>query len=110
MAYTAIMIFIETSIFTKEIAELLPDESYRELQSVLMFRPEAGSVIRGSGGLRKIRWNLPGSGKRGALRVIYFWSPPDTIFMLFPYRKTEQENLTPQQLKLLRKMVKEFLG
>jgi hypothetical protein len=109
MAYAAIMIFIETSIFTKEISELLPDESYRELQSVLMLRPEAGSVIRGSGGLRKIRWNLLGSGKRGALRVIYFWSPPDTIFMLFPYRKTEQENLTPQQLKLLRKMVKEFL-
>jgi hypothetical protein len=103
------MIFVETSIFTKEISALLPDESYRELQSVLMLRPEAGSVIRGSGGLRKIRWNLPGSGKRGALRVIYFWSPPDTIFMLLPYRKTEQEDLTPEQLKLLRKMVKEFL-
>jgi hypothetical protein len=103
------MIFIETFIFTKEISALLPDESYRELQSVLMLRPEAGSVIRGSGGLRKIRWNLPGSGKRGALRVIYFWSPPDTIFMLLPYRKTEQEDLTPEQLKLLRKMVKEFL-
>jgi hypothetical protein len=104
------MIFIETSIFTKEIADLLPDESYRRLQAVLMLRPEAGAVIRGSGGLRKIRWNLPGSGKRGALRVIYFWSPPDTIFMLFPYRKTEQEDLTPDQLKLLRKMVKEFLS
>jgi len=104
------MIFIETSIFTKEITGLLPDESYRMLQAVLMLRPEAGSVIRGSGGLRKIRWNLPGSGKRGALRVIYFWSPPDTIFMLFPYRKAEQEDLTSDQLKLLRKMVKEFLS
>jgi hypothetical protein len=110
MAYTAIMVFIETSIFTKEIQRLLPDESYRMLQSVLMLRPDAGNVIRGSGGLRKIRWNLPGSGKRGALRVIYFWSPPDTIFMLFPYRKIDQEDLTPEQLKLLRKMVKEFLS
>ena len=110
MAYNTIMIFIETSIFTKEIQRLLSDENYRKLQSVLMLRPQAGSVIRGSGGLRKIRWNLPGSGKRGALRVIYFWSPPDTIFMLFPYRKTEQEDLTPDQLKLLRKMVKEFLA
>jgi hypothetical protein len=109
MAYSAIMIFIETSIFTKEIDRLLPDESYRKLQSVLMLRPEAGIVIRGGGGLRKIRWSLPGSGKRGALRVIYYWSPPDTIFMLFPYRKTEQEDLTPDQLKLLRKLVKEFL-
>jgi len=104
------MVFIETSIFTREIQWLLPDESYRMLQSVLMLRPDAGSVIRGSGGLRKIRWNLPGSGKRGALRVIYFWSPPDTIFMLFPYRKTDQEDLTSEQLKLLRKMVKEFLS
>ena len=110
MAYNTIMVFIETSIFTKEIQRLLPDESYRMLQSVLMLRPDAGSVIRGSGGLRKIRWNLPGSGKRGALRVIYFWSPPDTIFMLFPYRKTDQEDLTSEQLKLLRKMVKEFLS
>ncbi|MBN1831595.1 MAG: type II toxin-antitoxin system RelE/ParE family toxin [Deltaproteobacteria bacterium] len=103
------MIFIETSIFTKEITDILPDESYQKLQSVLMLRPKAGKVIRGSGGLRKIRWNLPGSGKRASLRVIYYWDPPDTIFMLFPYRKTEQEDLTPDQLKLLRKMVKEFL-
>jgi mRNA-degrading endonuclease RelE of RelBE toxin-antitoxin system len=109
MAYDPIMIFIETSIFTKEITELLPDESYRKLQSVLMLRPQAGSVIRGSGGLRKIRWNLPGSGKRGSLRIIYYWDPPDTVFMLFPFRKTEQEDLTPDQLNLLRKVVKEFL-
>jgi len=110
MAYTTIMVFIETSIFTREIQRFLPDESYRMLQSVLMLRPDAGSVIRGSGGLRKIRWGLPGSGKRGALRIIYFWSPPDTIFMLFPYRKTDQEDLTREQLKLVREMVKEFLS
>jgi hypothetical protein len=110
MAYTAIMIFIETSLFTKEIERLLPDESYRKLQAVLMLRPEAGDVIRGSGGLRKVRWNLPGTGKRGALRIIYFWSPPETIFMLFPYQKSEQEDLTPDQLKLLRKLIKELLS
>ncbi|MBW2247922.1 MAG: type II toxin-antitoxin system RelE/ParE family toxin [Deltaproteobacteria bacterium] len=104
------MIFIETSIFTKEIQRLLPDDKYRMLQTVLMLRPGAGNLIRGSGGLRKIRWSLPGKGKRGALRVIYYWSPPDTIFMLFPYKKTEQEDLTTDQLKLLRKMVKELLS
>jgi len=103
------MIFIETSIFTKEIQRLLPDDDYRMLQAALMLRPDAGSLIRGSGGLRKIRWSVPGTGKRGALRVIYYWSPPDTIFMLFPYRKTEQEDLTPDQLKLLRKVMKESL-
>ena len=104
------MLFIETSIFTKEIQLLLPDDSYRMLQSALMLRPDAGSLIRGSGGLRKIRWNLPGSGKRGALRVIYYWDPPDIIFMLFPYRKSAQEDLTTDQLKLLRGMVKELLS
>ena len=66
------MLFIETSIFTREIKRLLPDESYRMLQTALMFRPDAGDLIPGSGGLRKIRWNLPRQGKRGALRVIYY--------------------------------------
>ena len=104
------MIFIETSIFTKEIQNLVSDDNYRMLQAALMLRPDAGRLIRGSGGLRKIRWNLPGTGKRGALRIIYFWSPPDTIFMLFPYRKTEQEDVTPEQLKLLHRMVRELLS
>ncbi len=103
------MIFVETSICTKEIEPLLSDDSYRMLQTALMLRPDAGSLIRGSGGLRKIRWSLPGTGKRGALRIIYYWSAPDTIFMLFPYRKAEQEDLTKEQLKLLRRTVKEML-
>ena len=80
------------------------------IQAAMMLRPDAGNLIRGSGGLRKIRWNFPGTGKRGALRVIYYWNPPDTIFMLFPYKKTEQEDLTPDQLKVLRQMVKELLS
>jgi mRNA-degrading endonuclease RelE of RelBE toxin-antitoxin system len=109
MAYN-IMVFIETPTFTKEIEELIPDDSYRMLQSVLMLRPDAGSVIRGGAGLRKIRWNLPGSGKRGSLRIIYYWDPPDIIYMLFPYRKDEQDDLTTNQLKLLRRMVKELLS
>lgn len=110
MAYNAIMIFIETSIFTKEIQNLISDDNYRMLQTSLMLRPDAGRLIRGSGGLRKIRRNLAGKGRRGALRIIYYWNPPDTIFMLFPYKKTEQEDLTPEQLKLLRGMVRELLS
>ena len=103
------MIFVETSVFTREIKELLPDEEYRVLQTALMVRPDAGDIIRGGGGLRKVRWNLPGRGKRGALRVIYYWDPPDTIYMLLPYQKTDQDDLTPEQLKFLRAMVKEWL-
>jgi len=104
------MVFIETSIFTKEIQRLISDDQYRMLQTALILRPDAGPLIKGSGGLRKIRWNMPGSGKRGALRVIYYWSPPDTVFMLFPYQKTEQEDLTSDQLNTLRRLVKELLS
>jgi mRNA-degrading endonuclease RelE of RelBE toxin-antitoxin system len=103
------MIFIETSVFTREIKDLLPDEEYRMLQTALMFRPDAGDIIRGGGGLRKVRWSLPGMGKRGALRVIYYWDPPDTIYMLLPYKKTDQDDLKPEQLKFLRVTVKEWL-
>ena len=110
MAYSVTMIFIETSIFTKEIQRLISDDGYRMLQTALMLRPDAGNLIKRSGGLRKIRWKFRGTGKRGALRVIYYWHPPETFFMLFPYKKNEQEDLTPDQLKLLQGLVKELLA
>jgi mRNA-degrading endonuclease RelE of RelBE toxin-antitoxin system len=103
------MLFIETSVFTREIGRLLPDEQYKALQTALMLRPDSGDLIRGSGGLRKIRWRLPGEGKRGGLRVIYYWDRPDTIYMLLPFKKTEQEDLTQGQIKVLRRFVKEHL-
>ena len=61
------MQFIETPIFTKQITELLSDEEYRRLQEVLLLRPEAGDLIPGGGGLRKLRWRVSGTGKRGGL-------------------------------------------
>ena len=103
------MLFIETTIFTKEIQKLIADDSYRELQAALVLRPDAGDLIKGSGGLRKIRWSLRGKGKRGAIRIIYYWDAPDIIYMLFPYKKNEQEDLTQNQLKLLKELVKDFL-
>lgn len=66
------MVFIETSIFTRDIQRLLPEENYRQLQTALMLRPELGERIPGSSGLRKVRWGVPGEGKRGGLRVIYY--------------------------------------
>ena len=107
--YDNTMLFIETSIFTQEIKKLLPDDEYRQLQELLLLRPKAGNLIQGSGGLRKIRWNAPGMGKRGGLRLIYYWNPPDTIYMLFPYQKNQQEDVTPEQLKILKGLVKEWL-
>jgi len=73
-------------------------------------RPEAGDLIPGSGGLRKLRWRLMGKGKRGGLRLIYYWDVPDsTVFMLMIYRKSEKEDLTQQQLRILRGLVEEWL-
>lgn len=110
MAYTVNMLFIETPLFTKLIQDYLSDEAYAELQHTLLLRPDAGQVIPGSGGLRKIRWAIEQRGKRGGLRLIYYWVTVDgIIYMLFLYQKNEQENLTPNQLKFLRRLIKEYL-
>ncbi len=103
------MRFIETQIFTKQLQKLLDDDSYRMLQSALMLKPDAAPIIQGSGGLRKMRWSLPGSGKRGSLRLLYYWDPPEDIYMIFIYQKAKQESITPAQLKVLRKLVEENL-
>ena len=104
------MLFIETPLFTKQVQKLLDDERYRVLQSSLIIRPDAGELIKGSGGLRKIRWAIPGKGKRGGLRVIYYWDKPvDKIYMLWTYKKSKKEDLTQGQIKLLRGLVKEWL-
>ncbi|MFQ5341894.1 MAG: hypothetical protein ACE5F6_10155 [Anaerolineae bacterium] len=104
------MVFIETPLFTKLLKDMLPDEDYRLLQLTLLLRPEAGNLIGGGGGARTIRWNLPGSGKRGGLRIIYYWDvPEDTIYLLLPYKKSKQDDLTPQQLRVLQDLVKEGL-
>lgn len=68
------MVIIETSIFTKKISALLSEEEYRALQNVLVEKPGSGDIIQGSGGIRKIRWGSCGRGKRGGVRVIYFWA------------------------------------
>jgi len=102
------MRFVETTIFTKQIVGLLSEDEYRALQVALILRPEQGARIRGSGGLRKMRFRAKGSGKRGGIRVIYYWyRPEDTIVMLFAYGKNVQDDLTPEQLKALARVIRE---
>lgn len=102
------MRFVETPIFTRIITRLLDDENYRRLQIALMLRPEQGPIIRGAGGLRKVRWAKAGSGKRGGLRVIYYWAQTESAFyMLYGYSKNEQDDLTPTQARLLGRLVRE---
>lgn len=100
------MQFIETSVFTRQVTTLLTDAEYRQLQIVLASRPDAGAIIQRSGGLRKIRWSMGERGKRGGVRAIYYWVvAQDQILMLFIYPKNEQDDLTRQQLKILREIV-----
>ncbi|MCJ7601107.1 MAG: type II toxin-antitoxin system RelE/ParE family toxin [Desulfobulbaceae bacterium] len=102
------MVIVETPIFTKQLLSTLSDDEYRLFQNMLLERPDAGKVIPGSGGLRKLRWAAEGRGKRGGLRVIYYWFTAGGIIMLlFIYPKNMQDNLTPDQLKQLKKVVEE---
>lgn len=110
MAYTPLR-FIETPVFTALLRRTLDDASYRALQLGLLLRPEQGAVIPGSGGLRKLRFGLQGRGKRGGLRVIYYWDDASaTLYLLYLYKKSEQGDLTLAQIKLLRHVVEEELG
>ena len=102
------MEIIETSVFTRQIMELLSDDEYARLQFDLVLRPEQGALIPRSGGIRKIRWAGSGRGKRGGIRVIYYWQADEyQIFMLLAYAKNIQDDLTPAQLSILRKLVKQ---
>src|ERR1700722_6884364 len=102
------MQIVETAAFTRQVVAALPDEAYRELQSALAARPDLGVLIPGGGGLRKVRWAVPGRGKRGGVRVIYYWAVRvDTILMLFLYPKNEQGDLSAQQLRTLRRIIEE---
>ncbi len=100
------MVILETHAFAARIVELLPDDEYRLLQQTLVARPDAGRLIRGTAGLRKLRWAAKGRGKRGGARLIYYWHVPgDQLLMLVVYAKGEQDDLTPRQRAVLRKIV-----
>jgi hypothetical protein len=105
------MVFIETPIFTRQVQDALSEDEYRDLQDELRKHPDAGSKIKGSGGLRKLRWAIEGQGKSGGIRVIYYWVvAQDRIFMLYIYPKSKQVDLSPEQLKVLKKTVEKELS
>ena len=95
--------FIESSIFERELPLYLDDDEYAELQRALMDNPEAGELVPGSGGVRKLRWKRSGMGKRGGVRLIYFVRyAPNEIWMLTIYAKSRRGNIPAHVLKALK--------
>jgi len=104
------MLFLETPIFTRAVTRLLSDYEYLKLQGALVGRPTLGVVIPRTGGVRKARWGQEGrgKGKRGGVRVIYFWyERRSTFYMLAVFSKDEQEDLTRNQERILRQLVED---
>jgi mRNA-degrading endonuclease RelE of RelBE toxin-antitoxin system len=91
------MEFKEVPGFTSLITDLLSDEEYQGLQKELIENPEKGDLIKATGGARKVRYGIQGRGKRGGIRVIYYYPVANTIHMIAVYPKNKQENLTPEQ-------------
>lgn len=104
--------FIELPPFERHRQSYLNDENFGEFQKMLMKNPEAGDVIEGTGGLRKVRYadEKRGKGKRGGLRVIYYWWQPGKQFWLFTvYNKDEMDDLTAAQRKTLKELLRQEL-
>lgn len=100
------MIFVESRAFSRQRAEHMADAEFRALQSALLENPETGVPIPGTGGLRKLRWAGSGRGRRGGMRVIYFPLLSRSVVLLFLlYSKNEQDDLTPDQKRTLRRLV-----
>jgi hypothetical protein len=95
--------FVETKLFTRLIAEYMSDDEYAALQFHLAVHPEAGDVIPGSGGVRKLRWPGSGRGKRGGLRVIYFLRlRAGEIWLLTAYPKNVRDSIPASVLRKIR--------
>jgi len=98
--------FIETRLFTRIVGEYLSDAEYTALQKALSDDPDRGSVIRGSGGVRKLRWGQAGRGKRGGIRVIYYAKAKDgVIWMLTLYAKNEAESISTSVLRKIKEEI-----
>jgi hypothetical protein len=102
-------LFVELPAFARHRADYMDDDGFRALQQSMLMKPEAGDVIEGTGGIRKLRHGDPrrGKGKRGGLRVIYYWWDGGRQFWLFTlYDKDEMEDLGADEKKALRRMLK----
>ena len=95
-----------TRTYERAIRKLLPEDARREMEAAIVAAPEAAPVIRGTGGIRKLRWAGSGRGKRGGVRAIYFWhAGPEAVYMLTAYAKADRDDLTAADRKALVRLV-----
>ena len=103
------MVFVELTPFVAFRIEYWDDQDLRALQNFLLASPDAGDLIHGGSGLRKLRWSAQGRGKRGGARVIYYWHvPKHNIYLIYGYVKSQRENLTSQQIRVLAGLMKDM--
>lgn len=103
------MLFIETDIFTEDVKKLLDDDEYHKLQMFLATQPDYGDLIPNTAGLRKIRWLAGGKGKRGGVRVIYFYRTREfEIRLLIIYRKGIKDDLSANEKAVLKKIIERW--
>ncbi len=103
------VVFIELPTFTRLVKSVMSDDEYAAFQEILAERPDAGSLIPGSGGLRKIRWRSGGRGKSGGVRFIYYWlGHAAQIRMLYVCSKGKQVELSRSELAQLRQIVEQW--
>jgi hypothetical protein len=96
--------FIETPLFEAQRKEMISDEEFRTLQSDIIKNPEVGSVIVGTGGLRKIRLAGEATGKSGGYRTIYLLVQPDVVHLVLLYKKGRKDSLTQKEKNLLKEV------
>lgn len=108
MPYNQGVEFIEASVFTRYVYEYLSEDEYVGLQIYLSRHPEAGKVVPGTGGVRKVRWAISGKGKSGGVRVIYYFKrQDDEIWLLTIYSKSEIENIPAHILRQISKEIED---
>lgn len=99
----------ETPVFVRYASEVWSDSERQEFINFIAANPEAGDIIRGSGGCRKVRWSRSGTGKSGGVRVIYFLATEGTVWLLIIYSKAKFDNLPASFLVQLKKGVEDAI-